>query len=321
MTVTGDVYIGGEFRLKSGTFTSTSGTLTLGYYGFGNWTHTAGGTFNHNNGTVIFKMPQSWGASTIDVMGTETFYNLKFLGARGASVGLSGDTLVVLGKLTTDMWDGYNDWSNGKINNGVLQAEGDVDLLNSVTPSWGPRGGTATVTFKGANNQLVKQVTENIPPTGTWSIDKTGGTVTLTTDLSLSTTGQQLVWTNGALNLSSNTLTVAGATTLYPGATTLGVTVADTNRVGRLMCSSAVNSITNAGLEVSVAADKNQAAQVRDVTYTILSNSTSFGAATFESETWVGAWRGSVAYTNNGGKTVTLSNIRYIEAGSVLMVQ
>ncbi|MEI8243209.1 MAG: hypothetical protein WCI17_08090, partial [bacterium] len=313
VTVTGDVYIVGEFRLKSGTFTSTSGTLTLGYNGLGNWTHTAGGTFNHNNGTVTFKMPQSWGSSTIiDVMGTETFYNLKFLGARGASVSLSSDTLDVLGKLTTDMWDPYSDASNGKINSGVLQAEGDVDLLNSAT--YGPQGGTATVTFKGANNQLVTYATGNIPPGGTWTIDKTGGTVTLATALSLNTAGQQLVWTNGALNLSSNTLTVAGATTIYPGATTFGVTVADTTKAGLLTCGSAVSGITNVGLAVAVAAT---AAQAQGQTYTILTNSAVL-VPPFKSTTWVGPWLGTVSYTAGGNKTVTLSNIRRADRGTAV---
>ena len=248
-------------------------------------------------------------------MGTETFYNLKLLGARGASVGLSGDTLDVLGKLTLDMWDAYNDINNGKINNGVLQAEGDVDLLNSAT--YGPQGGTATVTFKGANNQLVTYATGNIPPGGTWTINKTGGTVTLATALSLNTAGQQLVWTNGSLNLSSNTLTVAGATTIYPGATALGVTVADATKAGRFTCSNTVSGITNVSLAVAVAAT---AAQVQGRTYTNLSNSAVLSSQ-FESVSWTGPWIGTVLYTANSGKNVTLSNIRPADRGTVVYIR
>jgi len=144
------------------------------------------------------------------------------------------------------------------------------------------------------------------------TVNKTGGAVTLATDLSLGNAGQQLVWTNGAVNLSSNTLTVAGATTIYPGATTLGVTVADATKAGLLVCNGGVTSITNAGLAVNVAATE---AQVLGKMYTIVSNANVL-AAQFESVTWQDGWKGVVAYTDNGGKNVTLSSIG-IERGTV----
>jgi hypothetical protein len=134
--------------------------------------------------------------------------------------------------------------------------------------------------------------------------------------LSLNTAGQQLVWTNGALNLSSNTLTVAGATTIYPGATTFGVTVADTNKAGRLTCNSTVSGITNVGLAVAVAAT---AAQAQGQTYTILTNS-SVLVPPFKPTTWVGPWLGTVSYTAGGGKIVTLTNIRPADRGTAVYI-
>jgi hypothetical protein len=59
---------------------------------------------------------------------------------------------------------------------------------------------------------------------------------------------------------------------------------------------------------VNVAATE---AQVLGPTYTILSN-TSVLCATFESVTWLGGWKGVVAYTAN----VTLSSI-VMERGTV----
>jgi hypothetical protein len=136
----------------------------------------------------------------------------------------------------------------------------------------------------------------------------TSGTVSLGGNLSLS----GLTWTSGALNLSSYTLTVPNAVTIGTGATTLGVTVADATTAGRLMCNSTVSGIANVGLVVSVAATE---AQVLGQPYTILSNTSVLGA-TFESVTWLGGWKGVVAYTDNGGKNVTLSSI-VMERGTV----
>jgi hypothetical protein len=151
-----------------------------------------------------------------------------------------------------------------------------------------------------------------VPPGGTWTIDKSGGAFSLLTDLSLTNSGQQLVWTSGSLNLSSKTLTVAGGVTIGAAATTLGVTVADATTAGRLTCNSAVSGLNNVGLVVNVAATE---AQVLGPTYTILSNTSVLGA-TFESVTWLGGWKGVVAYTDNGGKNVTLSSI-VMERGTV----
>src|SRR5207253_8120526 len=39
----------GGFTLSGGTFNAPSNTLTVS----GDWTHTGGGTFNHNSGTVV----------------------------------------------------------------------------------------------------------------------------------------------------------------------------------------------------------------------------------------------------------------------------
>ncbi len=139
------------------------------------------------------------------------------------------------------------------------------------------------------------------------TIDKPSGTVTLGSNVQLNYTGQQLVWTSGSLNLSTYTLTVAGPVTIHPGATTLGVTVADATTAGRLTCNGTVSGIANAGLAITVTAPRGQ---VEGQIYTILSNSAVLGAA-FDPVSWAGLWRGSVGYADNGGRNVTLSNIEF----------
>src|SRR3989344_5944480 len=79
--------------ISGGTFTSTSGNLTVA----DNWTHTAGGTFTHNSGTVISNSDND---ATWDVSTSETFNNFTLNGATGATANLnmgSGDTFIVLG--------------------------------------------------------------------------------------------------------------------------------------------------------------------------------------------------------------------------------
>jgi hypothetical protein len=307
VTCSGELIIG-SFTLTSGTFTSTPGKMWVK----GNWSHTAG-TFNHNNGTVEFYRRTRSSAYLISVPTSETFNNLSVSSYEDLALDLNGNTLVVLGTFANN--GGINGSNPDKFDNGTLELRGNVVIAANTA------AGTAAVTLTGSGNQTYTYSSGGVPPGGTWTIDKSGGAFSLLKDLSLTVSGQQLVWTNGAVDLSSNTLTVAGATTIYPGATTLGVTVADTNKAGRLMCSGAVINIANVGLEVSVAVAKEQSAQLQGLTYTILSNNTSLGVATFVPETWVGAWRGTVAYTNNGGKSVTLSSVRAIEGGTLLRVQ
>jgi hypothetical protein len=295
-----------NFTLTSGTFLSTTNTLQVK----GNFTHTAGGTFSHNNGTVEFLSVNS---PTFDVAGTGTLYNLSMLAPGNGDYGVAfigtGDTLIVEGVFS---------------NNGCCHRQGAIEARGNVSiggyDQSGTRGdATTALRFSGAGAQTCAYL-GGTKLSGATTIDKSGGSVTLATDFPLTAGGQPLVWTNGALDLSSNTLTVAGAVTIHPGATTLGVAVADTNKAGRLTCSNTVSGIANAGLVVTVTAPKGQSPQIQEQTYTILSN-TNVLAEPFESVTWVGNWRGTVDYTANGGKNATLSSVRAIFGGTILLVE
>ena len=230
----------------------------------------------------------------------DRFYNLSVSSYENLALNLNGNTLVVLGTFANN--GGVNVSNPDNFDNGILELRGNMVIAVNTA------AGTAKVTLTGSGNQTYTYSSGGVPPGGTWTIDKSGGAFSLLKDLSLTASGQQLVWTNGAVDLSSNTLTVAGATTIYPGATTLGVTVADATKAGRLTCSSAVSGLNNVGLVVNVAATE---AQVLGLTYTILSNTSVLGV-TFESVTWLDGWRGAVAYTTN----VTLSSIG-MERGTV----
>ncbi|MBI1934262.1 hypothetical protein HYS30_01215, partial [Candidatus Peregrinibacteria bacterium] len=188
-----------DFTLSSGTFISTSGTLTVGAFsnGNGDWTHTAGGTFSHNNGTVII----SGYGTTINIFVTETFYNFKrdmAIGSDWNNDGVyvtiaTGDTLIVENTFTH---------RDGTISGGTIEARGNVVIKPETD-----RGNVALTLSGSTANQIIESE-GGTPPGGTWKIMKTAGVVTLSGSLSLNTSGQDLIVGSGALVLSGNTLTV-----------------------------------------------------------------------------------------------------------------
>jgi hypothetical protein len=183
-------------------------------------------------------------------------------------------------------------------NGGTIEVEGDVAIGTLA------KGGTTQILLSGTNSQAVTH-SAGTPPQGQWTIDKTGGEVVLATDLTLTVAGQDLVWTNGALNLSSNTLTVGRDVSIGPDAATLGVTVADASTAGRLHAAGTVSGIANADLAVKVTAEL---AELQGQTFVIVSNSTAL-AGGFRSVSWADGWVGKVDYSGNGGREATLYNI------------
>jgi hypothetical protein len=298
---------------KPGGTLSLAGTNVMAGDGTnpGYWTCTAG-NINAGTSTTIFYGDN--GGLTIS--GSHALNNVLFdsvYNTRGDTISLgAGTTLAVAGTLTLGNTNVVNNTKQPTLNGGAINAAGDVRIsLNNNC------GGTTPLRFVGAGTQRVSYAGTgaNYFQLKTNSVDKSGGALTLATDLSLGSSGQILIWTNGAVDLSSNRLTIAGNITIHPGATTLGVTVADATKAGRLACNSAITNIANVGLVVKVAATE---AQVQGQTYTILTNSAVLNQP-FESVTWVGPWIGSVSYSGAGGKTVTLGNIRRSNRGTAVI--
>ena len=212
--------IAGNFTLQAGTFTASSGTTTFN----GNFTHTAGGTFNHNSGTVLFA-PGDSVSRIIDVNSTETFNN--FTMGSGYVYTSNGDELIVNGTLlttspsgtlevvsgstvtvngTTALTDGFVGY-NGST--GTLQVKGDVTIASTFD------GGSGTqITFSGGN---VQTYTDNggVKTSGPVTVNKTVGTaLTLATDMTYNSAGQNLTITSGTFDLAGHNLTVNNILTL-----------------------------------------------------------------------------------------------------------
>lgn len=183
-----------SITISSGTFTATSGTMTVAR----GWTHTAGGTFNHNDGTVVL---DGGSPTTIDVATSETFKNLTIERTSDVSAITisSGDTLIVTGTLSL---------TNGVVNTGTLEAQGAVTISSTFDSS------SASLTFTGTANQTFTDSGTGSKPTGTWTINKSSGTVTLATAMVVNATGQDLTITSGTLDLAGFNLTVNDVFTL-----------------------------------------------------------------------------------------------------------
>src|SRR5207249_2962702 len=194
----------GDFTLQAGTFTASSGTLTVGIDigGASNFT-ISGGTFNHNNGTVQFGDGNNYGI-TVDVPGSVNFNNVTVDMAGAPLTITSGETLNVLGTFTH---------TDGPINTGTIAAQGNVTI------NAGADGGTAVLQFTGGNAQTY---TDNggTKTTGNITVNKTvGSAVTLATDMSYNASGQTLTVTSGTLALAGHNLTVNDALTVAAAGT------------------------------------------------------------------------------------------------------
>ncbi len=115
-----------SFTISGGTFTSTTGNLSLG-----NTFTVSSGTFNESTGTVTAtQSTQTW-----DVATTETFYNLTINKTSEQALTMSGsDTFVVLNTLTL---------TDGAING----SSASIDARNAIVQASGFDGGTATINF------------------------------------------------------------------------------------------------------------------------------------------------------------------------------
>ena len=194
----GNIDVDGNFALQgTGIFNSTTGTLFVGRAFDHDTLSVPGGTFNHNNGTVVFDGADNGGLN-ISAAG-ETFNNLTFTLPDAGQRNLSGGPFIALGALTLN---------NGTLFLGVLQPRGNLVIAGTFD------GGNGTaVTFSGSNNQSFTN-SGGANPTGAWTVNKSAGSVTLLSDL--------ILGTSQSLNLTSGTLDMGASFSLTAGAITIG---------------------------------------------------------------------------------------------------
>ena len=206
---------------KNATFNAidTIGSLTIEAAYTGTITMSADltntGTFTQNGGTIDL------GATTFTQEGTWTYTAGTFTAGTSTVQLVTGLSLTVPGIIFNDVII-----NSGSLNDmqviGTMDVDGDLtisavrDLLNgtitvagNVTSTEASVGGTGSITLDGANAQAIDINTGDVGD-GLFTINKTNptDTVTLTSAMNLSATGQDLTITQGILALGANNLTV-----------------------------------------------------------------------------------------------------------------
>jgi hypothetical protein len=184
-----------SITLSGGTFNATTGNFYLN----GAFTHTAAGTFNHNNGSIIcdFTADRSW-----DVNTSETFYNLTINNTDNTYdlTIATNDNLIVTNNLTLT-----NGLLNEESTSAKLSAQGNV----TVQSSWD--GGSCDIEFSGtAATQNFDLSSASTLHTARITINKSSGTVKLLSDLQLGATSI-LTLTAGKLDLNGKNLIVTNS--------------------------------------------------------------------------------------------------------------
>ena len=185
-----------SFTLSGGSFTASSVSTTTFK---GDFTHTDGGTFSHNNGTVAF----TGGSATIDVTTSETF-NILTIDSTGTKTIADNDTLIVIGTLTL---------TNGSINQTTIPAAGTIAARGDITQASTFDGGTGLLLIDGNGPQtFTGNATAAAGTLPDVTIAKSGGS-TLTLSGTIRTTNDW-TYTGGTIDATTNGPTVVFAGSL-----------------------------------------------------------------------------------------------------------
>ncbi len=225
--------IGGNFIINDGTFTSTSGQLNVG----ANFTLGGTGVFNHNNGTVIFRVTSAFSRV---ITGSPVFNNLILLdfGAGGTYNFDFGTSTTA--NLTTDQSGGTGsaDWSfQGNI---TITSNLFLESTNVVSPA----SNSGVFTFSGAG-----PITIDATASATGAnrlpnmVFNTSGTIDMIGDISV--TGN---WTHvdGQLTIGN------GSTVHFFGTST---TIGDSSRFENLSVETGASVTFPAGGTFKIAGD------------------------------------------------------------------
>ena len=192
---TGTLDLDGSFDITGGTFNApgAGGTFRVA----DNWTHTIGGAFNHNSGTITFDGSSS---TTFNVNTLETFNNVTVNRTGSGGIEITGtDTLRAIGAL--NFTDGFVDGDSG----GVIEAQGNV-VVNPIY-----NGGNAKLLFSGTASQTIDATAADNVYNGDMEVNKTGGRVDMLSILTLDGAGQGLTIVQGTFDLNGNSLPTVNA--------------------------------------------------------------------------------------------------------------
>ncbi|MEK6628558.1 MAG: hypothetical protein AABY53_08020, partial [Bdellovibrionota bacterium] len=222
---------------------STGGTVTFsGTISYlKSWTHTAG-TASLAGTTINFGgNAMAYGVAITINAGATVFNNVGLL-AQNVNTETIVGTMNVGGTLTVDQ---RTDVYTTTINTGTIAVQGDLVFLSG-------GGGNAAITFNGSGAQAFSYTTGTLP-TGTFTVNKSSGTLTLNNNMTLAGASQAFTISQGTLALNGQTLQVgsanSGTMTVTGGSSVLqcgggcGAGTACGQCTGKLLCNTlSVNS-------------------------------------------------------------------------------
>jgi hypothetical protein len=192
----------GNLTITDGVFEAPSGTMTIS----GILTHTAGGEFRHNNGSVVWDGTGSkaWGLNAgVDTSGE--FYDLTIdclgvgveCGGSGNYISHSGDIIYVEGDLA------YRD---GRVFNGIaIEVQGDF----TVSPGWNPYDNSDTpIYFTGSAEQQFDLTGAEAVMKESVFVNKSGGSVEMLSGINMAANFQSFIVEEGELNLNGQDITM-----------------------------------------------------------------------------------------------------------------
>lgn len=184
---------GGSFVLSGGTFNSTSDNLKIaaasgaGYVVF----NQSGGTFNAGMGTLYLTHAPTGCTTndthyTLDINGTIALNNLRYAGGHPAVNNrchwdfATGDVVNIAGSFNIT-----RDHTTGTIAANTAGGTDTFTVGGNLTYGSGANGGTLAVTLNGIGTQNLSQTSGTTQPSGVLKINKSSGSVTQTTNITL----------------------------------------------------------------------------------------------------------------------------------------
>ena len=200
---------GGEFRVASGNYTSTSGTTRIEAPSGSQATvfRQTGGTVNFLTGTLLFSISSPGCAAaeiyTIDPYLNLDVNNLRFAGGHESAANTctwsisSGDTINANGNFEIS-----RDLAAGSV-----AASGSLFVKGNLTYGTGTNGGSLSITLNGTGTQDISQSAGTTLHTSNLNVTKSSGSARMLTNLTLQSF-RDVVVNSGIFDLMGNTLTL-----------------------------------------------------------------------------------------------------------------
>lgn len=208
--------LGGTTNLIVDGFTNTAGSFTAppGVFTVLGDFNIAGGTYSENSGSMVFDRYAGGGTSfTISLANALNVASLSFGGGQPAAA--TAITWTLAGATPRFNSTGNLNISNTQGGTGnILVNGGEIFLAGNYVAGAYSGAGTAALTFNGTGAQTFSKTGAGSNLAGDVTVDKSAGTLTLSTVAALANGGQDFTITTGTVNMAGFGLNVGSVLTI-----------------------------------------------------------------------------------------------------------